>query len=283
MHHHHWEGRRTIAPAARRELDRDLGADLDQESRFRNQPRTQSHAKGSGIVPGPVIATGGGPVPDPHTTGAVGGQGLHTTGEGGQGPVPVPHVGGIATIDVVPVPGRGHRTREGGRETERGGDRGIERGRGIGTIAEIDVGHQGDGQRRPAPTALLPKSQRVLVRRTVVLVEVLRRVGTPPRAPQRRRRDTTTINVGLPLPRPPRLHNPVEMNTRETATGEATVPAQQSSHRPRPLDKTTVMVGVAVEGMGRIWTRGVARKVTGAPAEAPRRLIVIQVMTELVC
>lgn len=114
-----------------------------------------------------MIATGGGPVPDPHTTGAVGGQGLHTTGEGGQGPVPVPHVGGIATIDVVPVPGRGHRTREGGRETERGGDRGIERGRGIGTVAEIDVGHQGEGQRRPAPTALLPKNQSKKIKTTV--------------------------------------------------------------------------------------------------------------------
>ena len=61
-------------------------------------------------------------------------------------------------------------------------------------------------------------------------------------------------------------------------TGEAIVPAQQLSHRPRPLSETTiVMVGVAVEGRDRTWTRGEG-EATGVPAEAQRKPIAIQVM-----
>ena len=112
----------------------------------------------SDIVQNPEIATRGGPVPDPHTTGATGDQGLHATDEGGQGPVPVLHVGDIETTGVVPVPDRGHPTREGGIETEieRGGDQGIERGREI--VAGIDVGHPGDDQCHQVLTALHPKN-----------------------------------------------------------------------------------------------------------------------------
>ena len=117
---------------------------------------------GSDIVPDPEIATGGGPVPDPHTIGAVGGQGLRTTDEGGQGPVPVLHVEDIEITDVVPVPDHGLPTRGGGTETgtetERGGDQGIERGRETETVAEIDVDHQGDDQYHQVPTALHPKN-----------------------------------------------------------------------------------------------------------------------------
>lgn len=118
----------------------------------------------SDIVQDPEIATGGGPVPDPHTTGAAGDQGLHTTDEGGQGPVPVLHVGDIETTGVVPVPDRGHPMREGGIEieTERGGDqgieKGIERGRGREIVAEIDVGHPRDDQCHQVLTALHQKN-----------------------------------------------------------------------------------------------------------------------------
>ena len=117
--------------------------------------------KESGIVPDPEIGTGRGPVPDPHTIGAVGDQGLHATGEGGQGPVPVLHVGVIETIGVVPVPGLGLPTIGGGTETERGGDRGIgiEIETGIGTVAEIDAGHPEDDHHHQVLTELHPKSQ----------------------------------------------------------------------------------------------------------------------------
>ena len=117
------------------------------------------HVNESGIVPDPEIGTGSGPVPDPHTTGAAGDQGLHATGEGGQGPVPVLHVGGIETTGVVPVPGLGLPMRGGGTETERGGDRGIEIGIGIGTVAEIDAGHPGDDHHHQVLTELHPKNQ----------------------------------------------------------------------------------------------------------------------------
>ena len=121
----------------------------------------------SGIVPDPEIGTGSGPVPDPHTIGAAGDQGLHATGEGGQGPVPVLHVGGIETTGVVPVPDLGLPTRGGGTETEteteteRGGDQGIkiEIGIGIGTVAEIDAGHLGDDHHHQVLTELRPKNQ----------------------------------------------------------------------------------------------------------------------------
>ena len=112
------------------------------------------------IVQGPEIAIGGDPVPDPHTSGAVGDQGLHTTNEGGPGLGPVLHVGDIVTTGVVHVPDHDLPTIGGGIETERGGDRGIERGRGRGreTIAEIGVGHQGGDQFPQVLTALHPKS-----------------------------------------------------------------------------------------------------------------------------
>jgi hypothetical protein len=116
--------------------------------------------KESDIVPDPEIATGKGLVPDPHTTGAAGDQGLHATDEGDRGPVPVLHVGDIETTGVVPAPGLVLPTREGGTETENGGDQGIEIGRGRGreTVAEIDAGHQGKNHHHQVLIELQPKN-----------------------------------------------------------------------------------------------------------------------------
>lgn len=180
---------------------------LYTESRFRNQPRTQStssiilflsllytsvalhtypkllthnsiagiltrnidsilfyffvgHVIENAIVQGPEIALGEGPVPDPHTTEAVGDQGLHTTDVGGLGPVPVLHVEVIETTGVVHDPDHDLPTRGGGIETERGDDRETERGRGRGReiAAEIGVGHQGGDQLPRVLTAHHPRS-----------------------------------------------------------------------------------------------------------------------------
>ena len=108
---------------------------------------------------------------------------------------------------------------------------------------------------------------------------VHRQVGTLPLVPQRRaKRDVTSVGPLL-LPPPPH-RSPAEMNTKVMVTGEETVPAQQASHRPRPLSEMmTAMLGVAVEGRGQTWTKG-EREAKGVPAQAQRRLIAIQVMIE---
>ena len=88
------------------------------------------------IVQGPEIAIGGDLVPDPHTSGAVGDQGLHTTNEGDPGLGLVLHVGDIVTTGVVHVPdhdlptiGRRDRDRERRRSRDRERERERERER----------------------------------------------------------------------------------------------------------------------------------------------------------
>lgn len=105
------------------------------------------------IVQDPEIATGKGHVPDPHSTGAIGDQGLHSTDEDVPDLVPVPHVG-IGTTGAAPVLGHGPLTRGGERETGTEGarekeiERGIvtERGREEETVVEIVVGPLGGGR-----------------------------------------------------------------------------------------------------------------------------------------
>lgn len=115
------------------------------------------HVTADAIVQDPVIATGGDPVPDPHTTIAAG-QDLHITDEGGPDPVPVLHVV-TGTTDIAHVPDLALRTKEGetdgGREREKGRRRGTE----IETVAGIDTSLQGRGL-CPAALSDLPQENR---------------------------------------------------------------------------------------------------------------------------